>query len=165
MSSTSSANSFEWWSKILWVWDGRIFSHNYQAQQFLCILLKINFLWKKSKRQLLPLVFQLLHELQPKIYKARKKAEKVEKNRKLEIEGNYASIRNPILTLARKRLFTASNLWGGGSVGPPAARPLMILELREKNECVARNERKPMVSNFMTLGQPVTSDARSNTQI
>ena len=48
---------------------------------------------------------------------------------------------------------------------PPAVRPLMVLELREKNERVARNERKPMVSNFMILGQPVTSEVRSNTQI
>ena len=36
---------------------------------------------------------------------------------------------------------------------PPAVRPLMVLELRGKNERVARNERKPMVSNFMVLGQ------------
>ena len=71
-----------------------------------------------------------------------------------------------ILTLARVRLFTASNLLGGGSVGhPPAVRLLMVLELRGKNERVARNERKPMVSNFMILGQPVTSEVRSNTQI
>ena len=40
---------------------------------------------------------------------------------------------------------------------PPAVRPLMVLELRGKNEHVAGNERKPMVSNFMVLGQPVTS--------
>ena len=50
-----------------------------------------------------------------------------------------------ILTLARVRLFTAS--------------------LRGKNERVARNERKPVVSNFMILGQPVTPEVRSNTQI
>ena len=48
---------------------------------------------------------------------------------------------------------------------PPAVRPLMVLELRRKNERVARNERRPMVSNFMILGQPVTSEVRSNTQI
>ena len=48
---------------------------------------------------------------------------------------------------------------------PPAVRPLMVLELRGKNESVARNERKPMVSNFMVLGQLVASEVRSNTQI
>ena len=48
---------------------------------------------------------------------------------------------------------------------PPVVRPLMVLELRGKNERVARNERKPMVPNFMILSQPVTSEVRSNTQI
>ena len=48
---------------------------------------------------------------------------------------------------------------------PPAVRSLMVLELRGKNERVARNERKLMVSNFMVLGQPVTSEVRSNSQI
>ena len=61
--------------------------------------------------------------------------------------------------------FYSIQLLGGGSVGPPVVRPLMILELRDKNERVARNEKKPMVSNFMVLGQPVTSEIRSNTQI
>ena len=42
---------------------------------------------------------------------------------------------------------------------PPAVRPLMVLELGGKNEHVARNERKPLVSNFMVLGQPVTTGA------
>ena len=40
---------------------------------------------------------------------------------------------------------------------PPAVRPLMVLELRGKIERVAPNERKPMVFNFMVLGQPVIS--------
>ena len=40
----------------------------------------------------------------------------------------------------------------------------MVLELRGKNERVARNDRQPMVSNFMVLGQSVTSEVRSNTQ-
>ena len=43
---------------------------------------------------------------------------------------------------------------------PPAVQPLMVLELRRKNERVARNERKPMVSNFMVLGQPMTSEVK-----
>ena len=71
-----------------------------------------------------------------------------------------------VLTLTFVRLFTASNLYGGSN-GPlsPAVRPLMVLGLRRKYERVARNERKPMVSNFMVLDQPVTSEVRSNTQI
>ena len=48
---------------------------------------------------------------------------------------------------------------------PPAVRPLMVLQLCGKNERVARNEKKPMVSNFMVLGQPVTSEVRLNTEI
>ena len=35
---------------------------------------------------------------------------------------------------------------------PPAVRPLMDLELRGKNERVALNERKPMVSKFKVSG-------------
>ena len=53
---------------------------------------------------------------------------------------------------------------GGGSVGPPAVRPLMDLEHRGKNERVALNERKPMVPDFKVSGQPMTSDVRSNTR-
>ena len=63
--------------------------------------------------------------------------------------------------------FYSIQLVGGGeSVGhSPAVRPLMVLKLHGKNERVARNERKPMVFNFMVLGQPVTLEVRSNTQI
>ena len=53
----------------------------------------------------------------------------------------------------------------GGPLDPRAVRPLMVLEFCGKNERVARNERKPVVSNFMALGQRVTSEVRSNTQI
>ena len=53
----------------------------------------------------------------------------------------------------------------GGPLDPPTVRPLMVLELGGKSERVARNERMPMVSNFMVLGQPVTSEVRSNTHI
>ena len=69
-----------------------------------------------------------------------------------------------ILTLTRVRLLQHPTCRGGG-VGPPAVRPMMVLELREKNERVARNERKPIVSSIMVLGQPVTSEVRSNTHI
>ena len=45
---------------------------------------------------------------------------------------------------------------GGGPLDPPSRSAPEVLELRGTNERVARNERKPMVSNFMILGQPVT---------
>ena len=54
---------------------------------------------------------------------------------------------------------------GGGALDPPAVQTLIDLELRGKNERVARNERKPTASKFrMILGQLVTSEVRSNTQ-
>ena len=53
----------------------------------------------------------------------------------------------------------------GGSVGPPSRSAPDGPRASRKNERVARNEMKPMVSNFMVLGQPVTSEVRSNTQI
>ena len=59
--------------------------------------------------------------------------------------------------------FYSIQLVGGGvRLTPPAVRPLMVLELRGKNERVACNERMPMVSDFMVLRQPVTSEVRSN---
>ena len=45
----------------------------------------------------------------------------------------------------------------GGPLDPVAIRPLMELELCGKNERVAPNERKPMVSYFKVPGQPMTS--------
>ena len=39
----------------------------------------------------------------------------------------------------------------------------MVLELRGKNERVARNDIKPTVSKFRNLCEPVTSEVRSNT--
>ena len=48
---------------------------------------------------------------------------------------------------------------------PPARDwPLIELELRGKDERVARDETKPMVSNFKVLGHRVTSEVRSMTQ-
>ena len=55
------------------------------------------------------------------------------------------------LTLARVRLFTASNLWGGVRWTPSRSAPDGPRDSR-KNKRVARNERKPMASNFMVLG-------------
>ena len=68
-----------------------------------------------------------------------------------------------MLTLAPVRFFfTASNVSEGVRRTPPAVRPLMELELRGKNECVTRNERKPMALNFKKSGQLMTSEVRSN---
>ena len=53
----------------------------------------------------------------------------------------------------------------GGGVGwtrPPTVRPLIELELREKNERVALDETEPTVS-FLTLGQLFTFEVRSTT--
>ena len=47
------------------------------------------------------------------------------------------------------------------SVGPPAVRPLMKLELRVKYERIAFNKRKPMIPNFKVSGQPITPEVRS----
>ena len=44
---------------------------------------------------------------------------------------------------------------------PPAVRPLVDLELREKNERAARDERKTMVSNFKVPCNWMTSQVRS----
>ena len=53
---------------------------------------------------------------------------------------------------------------GGGRLDPPAVWPLIVLERRGKNQRVARHETKPMVPDFKVLGQPVTSEVRSNVQ-
>ena len=51
-----------------------------------------------------------------------------------------------------------------GPSEPPAVRPLMDLELCEKNERVVRSERKPIAHNFKVSGQLMTSEVRSNTR-
>ena len=49
-------------------------------------------------------------------------------------------------------------------IRPPRVCPLIELELRDKNERVGLDERKPMVTNFNKVaGQPMTSEVRSNT--
>lgn len=53
----------------------------------------------------------------------------------------------------------------GGQKRPPlAVRKRREIETSGKNEHAARHERKPMVSNFMVLGQSVTSQVRSMTR-
>ena len=61
-------------------------------------------------------------------------------------------------------LYSVERLGGEGSVVPTAVRPLMELELREKNERATLNERKPMVPNFKVSVQLMTSEVRSNTR-
>ena len=54
----------------------------------------------------------------------------------------------------------------GEGVGttPSVDWPLIELGLRGKDERVARDETKPMVSNFVVLGHRVTSEVRSTTK-
>ena len=66
-----------------------------------------------------------------------------------------------LLTLASVRVFQAHDVCvgrrGGGLVGPPPAVPTLIeLETRGKNVRAARDETKPLVSSFKTLGQLLT---------
>ena len=56
--------------------------------------------------------------------------------------------------------------WGEGRPDTPAVRPLIELQLREENECSARDETKSMVSSFKTLDQliickPTTSSSNT----
>ena len=56
---------------------------------------------------------------------------------------------------------------GGGGVGttpPLAVSPLIELELRGKNERVARRETKRLIYKLKVLGQPVTSEVRSSAE-
>ena len=55
---------------------------------------------------------------------------------------------------------------GGGLVRPPVAvSPLIELELRGKNERVARRDTKRSIFKLKVLGQPVTSEVRSSAEI
>ena len=56
---------------------------------------------------------------------------------------------------------------GGGWCDPPplAVSPLIELELRGKNERVARREAKRLIYKLKVLGQPVTSEVRSSAEI
>ena len=67
------------------------------------------------------------------------------------------------LTLAGTDHFSSFHgTGGGGGNDPRAASPLTELELREKNERVARRETKRLVYKLKVLGQPVTSEVRSS---
>ena len=69
------------------------------------------------------------------------------------------------LTLAGTRHFAI--LHGTGGCDPPPLRDWLLseLELRLKNQRVACHETKPLTSEFKVLGQSVTSEVRSVTQI
>ena len=53
---------------------------------------------------------------------------------------------------------------GGGGTTPLAVSPLIDLELRRKNEHVARRETKRLIYKLKVLGQPVTSEVRSSVE-
>ena len=59
--------------------------------------------------------------------------------------------------------FYSIQLAGGSD--PPSRSTPDGHRASQKNKRVARNERKPMVSNFMVLGHPVTSEVSLNTKI
>ena len=53
---------------------------------------------------------------------------------------------------------------GGGWYDPLAVSPLIELELRGKNERVARRETKRLIYTLKVLGQPVTSEVRPSAE-
>ena len=57
----------------------------------------------------------------------------------------------------RHWLFCVLRRHKGGGTRPPRVWLLIQVELRDKNERVARHERKPKMPNFKVSGQPVTS--------
>ena len=71
---------------------------------------------------------------------------------------------NP-LTLARIDVSSSERIGGGVRwTLPLAVSPLIELELRGKNDRVARDERKPIIPNFKVLGHRLTFQVRSLTQ-
>ena len=53
---------------------------------------------------------------------------------------------------------------GGSGTTPLAVSPLIELELRGKNERVARSETKRLIYKLKAVGQPVTSQVRSSSE-
>ena len=63
------------------------------------------------------------------------------------------------LTLARTCYFAIlERTWGGGCGGHPprAVSPLLVLELRDKNQRILWNVANPKVSDFTHLGHTLT---------
>ena len=75
------------------------------------------------------------------------------------VRGLKPSLARPFRILPRHR-------WGGGGrwYDPHAVSPLIELELRGKNEHVARRETKRLIYQLKVLGQPVTSEDRSSAE-
>ena len=72
-----------------------------------------------------------------------------------------------VLTLAGRGHFASFHGTRGGGVGttpPLAVSPLIELELRGKNERVARRETKRLIYKLNVIGQPVTSEVRSSAE-
>ena len=64
-----------------------------------------------------------------------------------------------LLTLARFPYFATFASGGGGGVGttpPPGDRPLMVVELREKNQSMRLDEISRLHILFLVLGQHLT---------
>ena len=73
----------------------------------------------------------------------------------------------PSVNPRRHRPFRILPRHKGGWYDPPplAVSPLIELELRGKNERVARRETKRLIYKLKVLGQPVTSEVRSSAEI
>ena len=69
-----------------------------------------------------------------------------------------------LLTLAGTGHFASFHGTRGGWCDPLAVSPLIELELRGKNERVARRETKRLIYKLKVLGQPVTSEVRSSAE-
>ena len=67
-----------------------------------------------------------------------------------------------ILTLAGTGHFATFHGTRGGGYDPLAVSPLIELELRGKNERVARRKTKRLIYKLKVLGKPVTFEVRSS---
>ena len=70
----------------------------------------------------------------------------------------------PPLTLAGTGLLAILAGTGGGGTTPPRVSPLIELELRDKNQRIGRDERKPKIPKFKGFGHLVTSQVKKRTK-